>query len=95
MKSKCVAFFVCVVLLAVAGPVMAQGSQPPEQIKKWKPVIGHWKNQEELRDSPTGSWRKVSSEWEIQCAPGGFCVQIEGKTPTGEALWNCSDMIHS
>ena len=82
IRRACVTVIPAVVFF-VWGSVLAQDPQAPEQIKKWKPVIGHWKNQEELRESPSGSWTKESSEWEIRWAPGGYCVEILGKLPIG------------
>jgi hypothetical protein len=75
-----------ILVIAFTGPVMAQESPIPDQIKKFEPIIGYWENQEEQRDSPTGSWVKSSSEWEVNMVLDGYCVQFENK----DSFWGSS-----
>ena len=72
-----------VFITTFSGPIMAQEAPIPDQIKKFEPIIGLWKNQEETRDSPASSWVKGSSDWELKWAVKGHCVQIDGKTSPG------------
>jgi hypothetical protein len=83
MKIAVVVFVVVFLLIATAGPATAQDRNAPDQIQKWKPVIGKWQNEEEQRSSPTASWTKTSSEWEISWLPGGYAVEIHGNLPVG------------
>ena len=57
----------------------AEGLGPAPEVTKWKPLVGHWVNEEEQRNSEGDPWMKVSSEWEIRFAPGDFFVETPGK----------------
>ena len=83
MRSVLIMGIVLILTIAFTCPVMAQEAPVPEQIKKFEPIIGYWKNQEETRNSPTDSWVKSSSEWELKWAVEGHCVLIDGRTATG------------
>ena len=72
-------------IITFTGPVMAQEAPIPEQIKKCEPLIGQWKNQVEMRESPTDPWAKYSNEWEFSWLLKGHCVQNNGKTSTGRS----------
>lgn len=74
---------VLILIITFTGPIMAQEAPILDQIKKFEPVIGLWKNQEETRESPNGSWVKGSSEWELKWAVEGHCVQIDGIGASG------------
>ncbi len=69
-------------IITFSGPVMAQEAPIPDQIKKFEPVIGLWKNQEETRESPTSPWEKSSSEWGYSWLLERHCVRVDGKTST-------------
>ena len=70
-------------IITFAGPIMAQETPIPEQVKKWEPLIGHWRIENELRNSPTDSWEKVSADWEWKWALDGHCFQLEGNNSLG------------
>ena len=64
----------------------AEDVGPAPEVTKWKPLVGHWVNEEEQRGSEDEPWVKASSEWDIRFAPGGFFVETPGKVtlPDGE-----------
>jgi hypothetical protein len=67
------------VILGSSGLALAQATGPTEEVKRWKPLIGKWVNQEEQRDGPEDPWQKVPSEWEIRWVPGSFFIETPGK----------------
>jgi hypothetical protein len=87
---------ICVLTTALAlaclvhpASASAEDVAPPPEITKWKPLVGHWVNEEEQRNSEDEPWVKASSEWDIRFAPGGFFVETPGKMtlPDGEVSW--------
>ena len=82
MRNLVVVGVLLIFIITFAGPIMAQEAPIPDQIKKFEPVIGLWKNQEEFRDSPMSSWEKSSSEWEYSWLLERHCVRVDGKTST-------------
>jgi hypothetical protein len=76
-----------VILVFTATLVQAEGVSP--HIKNWEQAIGHWVNEEELKESPDGPWQQVSSEWDWRLMPGGFFAESPGriKFPDGDISW--------
>jgi hypothetical protein len=51
------------------------------EMKKWEPILGKWKSENEVRKSPTGAWEKGS--WVYEYRSGGFFLDIRGVTEVG------------
>ena len=79
MKANIVVIPLSCLVLAFAGSILAQGVKPAQQVKNWEPLVGHWVNEEQQRETADGAWQTVSSEWTIRMMPGGFFVDTPGK----------------
>lgn len=49
------------------------------RFKNMEHLIGTWKAEETIRESPAGAWEKGESEWEVRWLPGGYVAQTSGK----------------
>ena len=65
--------------LTCGASALAQDVEPSQGIKNWKPLAGHWVNEEQQRENPGDAWQKVASEWDIKMMHGGFFVETPGK----------------
>ena len=73
-------------LVSAAALVQAEGVSP--HIRNFERIIGHWVNEEELKESPDAPWQQVSSEWDWRLMPGGFFAESPGriKFPDGDDI---------
>jgi len=83
MKNVLILVITLILILAFTGITTAQEAPIPDQIKKFAPIIGHWRLEVETRDSPESSWVKSSNEWEFSWVLEGHCVQIDSSNSTG------------
>ena len=72
MKNVLILVITSIIVLAFTSMATAQKIELTPQMKAWEPVLGKWSGNEESRNSPTGTWRKNSVEWEHRSE--GFCL---------------------
>ncbi len=86
MRSILTSGVLLILIITFTGPVMAQEAPIPDQIKKFEPVVGHWKLELELRNRPADPWEKLSAEWEWKWALDGRCLLLEGHNSRGNSF---------
>ena len=79
MKDAFVFVVTSILFLACTGPTVAQEISLTPELKNWEPVLGKWKGEFEVRESPTGDWKKGSAS--VENRSGGFFLENRG---TGE-----------
>jgi hypothetical protein len=90
MRTNLTVITLLCLALTFGGSALAQDVDPAQAIKNWEPLVGHWVNEEQQRETPDGSWQKAASEWDIKMMPGGFFVETPGKlrfADGGEVSW--------